>query len=86
MALLWVIYFTYFEGTSGQTIGKRFTQIRVVKENGSPCDFGSALIRNILRIVDEQPAVYILGIILIASTDKRQRLGDMLAKTIVVKA
>ena len=86
MALLWVIYFTYFEGTSGQTIGKKFAHIRVVKENGSACDFASALIRNILRIVDEQPAVYILGIILIASTEKRQRLGDMLAKTIVVKA
>jgi uncharacterized RDD family membrane protein YckC len=84
--LLWLIYFTYFEGTSGQTIGKKFAHVRVVKENGSSCDFGSALVRSILRIVDSLPAIYILGIILIAATDKRQRLGDMLAKTIVVKA
>ena len=84
--LLWLIYFTYFEGTSGQTIGKRLAHVKVVKEDGSRCDLGSALVRSILRIVDSLPAIYILGIILIAATDKRQRLGDMLAKTIVVKA
>lgn len=83
---LWLIYFTYFEGTSGQTIGKKFAHVRVVKEDGSRCDFGSALVRSILRIVDSLPFIYVLGIILIAATDKRQRLGDMLAKTIVVKA
>ena len=86
MWLLWLVYFTYFEGTSGQTIGKRLTHLKVVKEDGSKCDFGSAFVRNILRIVDHLPFLYILGIILIAATDKRQRLGDMLAKTIVVKA
>jgi len=59
--------------------------VKVVKEDGSPCDFGSALVRSILRIVDSLPAIYILGIILIAATEKKQRLGDMLAKTIVVK-
>ncbi len=84
--ILWLIYFTYFEGTSGQTIGKKFAHVRVVKEDGSSCDFGSALVRSILRIIDGLPSIYILGIILIAATDKKQRLGDMLAKTIVVKA
>jgi uncharacterized RDD family membrane protein YckC len=84
--LLWLIYFTYFEGTSGQTFGKKFAHVKVVKVDGSRCDFGSALLRSILRIIDSLPAIYILGIILIAATDKRQRLGDMLARTIVVKA
>ena len=86
MWLLWLVYFTYFEGTSGQTIGKKFTHIKVVKEDGSRCDYGSAFVRNILRIVDHLPFLYILGIILIAATEKKQRLGDMLGKTIVVKA
>jgi uncharacterized RDD family membrane protein YckC len=86
MFLLWLIYFTYFEGTSGQSIGKKFTHIKVIKEDGSRCDFGSALVRSILRIIDHLPFLYILGIILIAATEKKQRLGDMLAKTIVVKA
>lgn len=83
--LLWVIYFTYFEGTSGQTIGKKITNIRVVKGDGSACDFGSALLRNILRIVDHLPFLYLLGIVLIAATERRQRLGDMLANTILIK-
>jgi uncharacterized RDD family membrane protein YckC len=86
MWLLWLIYFTYFEATSGQTIGKRLTRIRVIKEDGSRCDTGSALVRNIFRIVDHLPFLYILGIILIAATEKRQRLGDMLGRTIVIKA
>ena len=86
MWLLWLVYFTYFEGTSGQTIGKGLMHVRVLKESGARCDIGSALIRNILRIVDHLPFLYILGMILIAATEKRQRLGDMLAKTIVVKA
>jgi uncharacterized RDD family membrane protein YckC len=85
MWLLWIVYFTYFEGTSGQTIGKKFVKIKVVKEDGSRCDFGSALLRNILRIIDHLPFLYLLGIVLIAATEKRQRLGDMLAKTLVVK-
>jgi len=84
--LLWLVYFTYFEGTSGQTIGKKVAHIKVVKDDGSKCDVGSALVRNILRIVDHLPFIYILGMILIAATNKKQRLGDMLAKTIVVKA
>jgi len=86
MWLLWLVYFTYFEGSSGQTIGKRFAHIKVIKEDGSRCDYGSAFVRSILRIVDHLPFLYILGIILIAATEKKQRLGDMLAKTIVVKA
>lgn len=83
--LLWIVYFTYFEGTSGQTIGKKFSHIKVLKSDGDPCDSGAALVRNLLRIIDSLPFIYILGIILIAATDKHQRLGDMLAKTIVVK-
>ena len=83
--LLWIVYFTYFEGTSGQTIGKKFSHIKVLKADGAPCDSGAALVRNLLRIIDSLPFIYILGIILIAATDKHQRLGDMLAKTIVVK-
>jgi uncharacterized RDD family membrane protein YckC len=83
--VLWLIYFTYFEGTSGQTIGKKVAHIKVVRMDGSKCDFGAALIRNILRIIDSLPFVYIIGIILIATTQKKQRLGDMLGKTIVVK-
>ncbi len=86
--LYFVIYMGYFallEGSKGQTIGKMITKIKVVKEDGEPIDMNQALIRNILRIIDGLFA-YLIGAILIWRSDKKQRLGDNIAKTIVVKA
>ena len=81
-----LLYFIYFEGSRGQTPGKMALSIKVVKEDGKAITFVDALIRTILRIVDGLPGFYILGLILVAVTEKKQRLGDMAAKTIVVKA
>ena len=84
--LLWVGYFTYFESTSGQTIGKRALGLRVVTlTTGRPPDLGRSLLRNVLRIVDWLPAFYLLGFVVAAISDRRQRLGDLLAETLVVK-
>ena len=77
-------YFVLLEGSRGQTVGKMVCGIKVVKEDGSPCDLGAALIRNILRMVDGI-MVYLVGVVLIASSDTKQRLGDRVAKTVVVK-
>jgi len=85
--LLPVVYFAIFEAyVGGQTPGKMVVKIKVVKENGAPCDLAEALIRNILRIIDQLPFFYLLGLLLIATSDKNQRLGDMAANTLVVKA
>jgi len=46
---------------------------------------GASFIRNILRIIDILPFIYIIGMILIARSDKKQRLGDRAAHTIVIK-
>ena len=78
------LYFTWMEGTYGQTVGKVAVKIKVVKEDGSPIDYGDAAVRTILRIIDGI-FLYFIGAILIWSSDKRQRLGDMVAHTIVVK-
>ena len=86
MLVLWILYFTYLEGTRGQTVGKMITSIKVVRENGKKPVIGDAFIRTILRVIDFLPFAYILGFILILGSDKRQRLGDMAVKTIVVNA
>ncbi|HID19610.1 MAG TPA: RDD family protein [Methanophagales archaeon] len=83
--LLWIVYFTYFEGTSGQTLGKKIMSIKVIKENGDQPTFSDALIRTILRIIDGI-AFYLVGLIVILVSEKKQRIGDMAAGTIVVKA
>ena len=84
--LLWALYSFVMEGWIGQTIGKMAVNIIVVKEDGSPCGFLSSFVRNLFRIVDGFPFCYLVGFIVIAITEKRQRVGDILANTVVVRA
>jgi uncharacterized RDD family membrane protein YckC len=79
-------YYIYLEGTYGQTIGKMALDIVVVTEDGDPIDYGPAAIRTLLRIVDILPAFYLVGIVAVLVTDRKQRLGDIVADTVVVRA
>jgi len=81
----YIAYYTYLEGTRAQTIGKMITKIKVVREDGTPIEMEQAFKRNILRVIDGLFA-YLIGAILIWRSDKQQRLGDSVAKTVVVKA
>jgi uncharacterized RDD family membrane protein YckC len=78
-------YYTYFEGTTGQTLGKKLVNIKVAREDGKPMTYADALIRTLLRIIDGIMA-YLIGFIVILATEKKQRIGDIAAHTIVVKA
>jgi uncharacterized RDD family membrane protein YckC len=84
--LIFFLYYIVLEGFMGQTLGKKVLKLKVVQEDGKACGFGPATIRTILRIIDALPFLYIIGMILISRSDKKQRLGDRLAKTVVVKA
>jgi uncharacterized RDD family membrane protein YckC len=85
--LLWLLYFTYFESTSGQTIGKQAMNIRVVDDATlQRLDFGRSLVRSILRIIDWLPFFYLIGFILIVTNQNKQRIGDMAARSLVIKA
>jgi uncharacterized RDD family membrane protein YckC len=80
-------YYVALELLLGASLGKLLLGLRVIKVNGEPHDIGAALLRNILRIVDSFPfGFYIVGLVFIASTEKKQRLGDIVAGTAVVKA
>ena len=83
--ILFVVYLSLTEGYYGQSLGKKLFKIKVLKEDGKKCDLKSAVIRNILRIVDVLPNLYIVGILVITFTPKKQRIGDLAAKTVVVK-
>jgi uncharacterized RDD family membrane protein YckC len=83
--IVWILYFAYFESKSGQTIGKKLVNIKVTKEGGGKPTLEEALLRTILRIIDGI-AVYLLGFMVVLVSEKKQRLGDIAAKTIVVKA
>ena len=77
-------YYVLFEWKIGGTLGKLATGTRVVKSTGEPLDLKAALIRNIMRIVDFLPFFYLIGAISIWNSKTKQRIGDRLAKTVVV--
>jgi uncharacterized RDD family membrane protein YckC len=70
---------------SGRTPGKRWNGLRVVRVGGQPIGFVASAIRNLLRVVDLLPAAYLVGITSILVTRKNQRLGDIVAGTVVVR-
>lgn len=80
-------YFTFFEWLwSGQTPGKRWLKLRVIREDGRPITFWEASVRNLVRAADMAPyGFYSVGLISVFSTDRDQRVGDMVAGTVVVR-
>ena len=84
--LVWLVYFSFFEGTSGQTLGKQAVGIKVVDEaSQKPPPIEQAVLRNILRIIDWLPFLYIIGFIFAETQPNKKRLGDIVARTVVVK-
>ena len=80
-------YFAFFEWLwSGQTPGKRWMKLRVIREDGRPITFWEAAVRNLLRVLDMFPyPFYSIGLISVFSTSRDQRVGDMVAGTVVVR-
>lgn len=79
-------YFVVLEGLWSRTIGKYLQGLVVRKLDGSAAGWKAAIIRSVLRIIEINPVFFggiPAGLILIAS-ERKQRLGDMLAGTVVV--
>ncbi len=69
---------------NGQTPGKRLLHIRVIKQGGYSLRFFDTLLRNLLRVVDFLPLFYGVGLTSLLLTRDSQRLGDLVAGTLVV--
>jgi uncharacterized RDD family membrane protein YckC len=70
---------------SGQTVGKRALGLRVIQQSGVRIGFYHAALRNLARPVDRLPVLYLVGGVTALLSGSHQRLGDMLAGTIVVR-
>jgi uncharacterized RDD family membrane protein YckC len=70
---------------NGQTPGKRRAGIRVIQSNGLPVTVSAILIRNIIRLFDFLPLLYGLGLVMLFATKRTQRLGDLAARTVVIR-
>ncbi|HST52442.1 MAG TPA: RDD family protein [Pyrinomonadaceae bacterium] len=85
--VLWSSYFILFEWAwNGQTPGKRWLKLRVIREDGRPITFWEAAARNIVRLFDMEPGIfYSVGLISVFVSSRDQRVGDMVAGTVVVR-
>lgn len=82
--LIWG-YFSLFEAFwNGQTPGKRLLKIRVIQDSGRPITLFESLARNLLRVIDMLPSIYLVGLVTILCNRQAKRLGDLLAGTLVV--
>ena len=83
VAVIIIVYFTYLEGKSSRTLGKRLFNLKVVAEKGE-MDYKKAFIRNLSKIL-YLPLILdlILGFIFVKSND---RLLDKISGTYVVPA
>ena len=79
--ILFLLYLLFQDGLrNGQSYGKRIAKTKVIdSRSGSPCTFGQSFIRNLLlSILGLVDWIFIFG-------EKRQRLGDKAARTLVIK-
>ena len=84
--LVYLAYFVVLEGLWSRTLGKFFQGLVVRKLDGSRCGWKAALIRGGLRIIEVNPLLLgglPAGLVVIA-TERKQRIGDLLAGTLVV--
>jgi uncharacterized RDD family membrane protein YckC len=84
--LMYLAYFVVLEALWSRTLGKYFQGLIVRKLDGGRCDWRAALIRGGLRIVEVNPLLLggLPAGLFVISTDRKQRLGDILAGTVVV--
>jgi uncharacterized RDD family membrane protein YckC len=83
--LLWLLGLGYSEGKWGVTPGKWVCGIRTVRTTLRPCGFARAVLRMLILVLDGICCGWLPGVICMAFTSCRQRIGDLASDTIVVR-
>ena len=85
---LWVaqvVYFTIFEGWRGQSPGKRLVGVKVTTVEQTKSGYMDAFTRNVVRFLDMVLFFYLISLLIMGLYPKKQRIGDLVAKTVVLK-
>ena len=80
----WIYFFLFEWRWNGQTPGKRLMHLRVVKVDGAPVSWIDVLLRDSVRPLDAFGPMALLGLLLIFVSPRAQRLGDRIARTLVI--
>mgnify|MGYP001370475488 CR=1 FL=1 len=87
--LFFFLPFCYYTLTEtflhGQTIGKKAMSLRVVTDRGTAPGFLGIVLRNLLRVIDSLPFLYLTGLLTVFFNGREKRLGDLAAGTMVVR-
>ena len=88
--IIWLALFVFYDLIAeiffnGQSIGKRIMKIKVVSLNGARPSVGQYILRWLFRAVDFGVTLGSLAVVTVALTDDKQRTGDMIAGTTLVK-
>lgn len=70
---------------NGQSIGKRLLKIKVISLDGAQPSYGQYMIRWVFRLVDFTLTGSLCALIAVAASEKKQRVGDMIAGTTLIK-
>lgn len=81
----WLVLNGIVQGLTGATIGKAILGLRTVDERGRICGIPRALTRTVVGVVDSLPTLMGLGFLVAVNRVDRRRLGDLVAKTNVVR-
>ena len=82
--VLYILYFSIMESSKYQgTVGKLAVGIKVTNVNGERVSFGTALVRNLGKIISQ--IILYIGFLMAAFTEKKQGLHDIIASTLVLK-
>lgn len=84
-ALLWGYYIFFELAWNGQSPGKRWVGLRVIRAEGTPITLSESIIRNLVRLVDFLPVAYGVGVVTMFIDARSRRLGDLAAGTLVVR-
>ena len=82
----YLLYHFLFEWLVGGTPGKLILGLTVRQGDGRPCDIWDILIRTATRVVEANP-IFMGGLpaaLFVRFSLRKQRLGDMLADTVVI--
>src|SRR5690606_17690014 len=86
IAVVVVGYYLLFEAlNAGRTPGKAAFGLRVTTVDGTPLSLAAVTLRTLMRLIDFLPAAYAVGALAIVVTARNQRLGDLVAGTVVVR-
>jgi uncharacterized RDD family membrane protein YckC len=83
--IIWFVIIVLPEGLSGQSIGKRIAGIKTLKQDENKASIGTIIVRHLLDPVDFFPFFGIVGFLVASNNTLKQRVGDLVAKTIIVK-